>query len=365
MNIHLKAVILAGGFGTRLRPLSCTRPKILFPIVNKPLLQWTFERLAQNRIQEAIMAVFYQTEVHIKHHQVPRSGIHVAYSHDPMRKPLGTGGSIKKAERIIGHEEPFIVLNGDIFADINYTELLQAHRQKKALATLALCRVEDPSRYGIAKLTNDNRITRFIEKPPRGTASTNLINAGVYVFNPEIFDYIPEKQTVSIEHEVFPKLAQEGKLYGHITQGLWMDIGKPEDYLRINKTMLPSIPDALKSRVGKGVRAKNPLALDKNVHVGEGSTLGPYAIIGKNVSIGKYVNIQDSIIFQASVISDHSEINGAIIGEAVTIGEHARIMQGCIVGDHSKIRDNVSLAERTTVCPATEVSKSVLTQSCI
>jgi mannose-1-phosphate guanylyltransferase len=361
----LKAVILAGGFGTRLRPLSCTRPKILFPIVNKPLLQWTYERLAQNGIQEAIMAVFYQTEVHIKHHQVPRSGVHVTYSHDPLRKPLGTGGSIKKAEKLVGHDEPFIVLNGDIFADINYTELLKTHQQNNALATLALVRVDNPSRYGVAELAKDDRITRFIEKPPKGTAPTNLINAGAYVFDSRIFDYLPEKQAVSIEHGVFPKLAEEGKLYGHVTHGLWMDIGKPEDYLRINKTILPLVPNSQKSKLGKNVHANAPLALDKNVRAGDGSTLGPNAIIGKYVVIGKQVDIQDSIIFQQSVISDHSTINGAIIGEAVTVGKNAKIMQGCVIGDHSKIRDNVFLAERTTVCPATEVSKNVLTHSSI
>lgn len=357
----LKAVILAGGFGTRLRPLSCTRPKILFPIANKPLLQWTFERLARNNIEDIIMAVFYQTEVYIKHHRVPRSGVHVTYSHDPLRKPLGTGGSIKKAEKRIGHDGPFMVLNGDIFADVNYAKLLQAHREKKAVATIAVCSVENPSRYGVAELAEDNRIMRFIEKPPPGTAPTNLINAGVYVFSPEIFNHILEGRAVSIEHEVFPKLAEEGTLYGHVFNGLWMDIGKPEDYLEINRKMLATVKTRQKCKFGKNVEIRKPVAIDKKVRIGEKSALGPYAVVGKDVIIGKNVHIRDSIIFAGTVISDFSSINGAIIGEGVTIGKRAKIEKGCIIGDHAKIKDSVSLAEGISVCPANEVSKSVLT----
>jgi mannose-1-phosphate guanylyltransferase len=359
----VKAVILAGGFGTRLRPLSCTRPKILFPIINKPLLQWTYERLARNNIQDATMAVFYQTEMYIKHHRVPRSGLHVTYSHDPLRKPLGTGGSIKRAEKRIGHDQPFIVLNGDIFADVNYTELMQTHKQNKAMATIAVRSVDDPSRYGVVELAKDNHITRFVEKPPPGTEPSNLINAGAYIFNPEIFNYIPEGRAVSIEHEIFPKLAQEGKLYAHTFNGLWMDIGKPEDYMEINRKMLTTTPEQHKNRPAKNVEITEPMAIDKNVRIGQGSTLGPYTVLGKDVIIGKNVQIQDSIIFSAAIIHDSSTINGAIIGEGATIGERAKIQKGCIIGDHAKIKNDVSLAEGITICPANEVSESVLTSN--
>lgn len=359
----LKAVILAGGFGTRLRPLSCTRPKILFPIVNKPLLQWTFERLAKNNVRDVILAVFYQTELYIKHHRVPRCGVHVTYSHDPLRKPLGTGGSIRKAEKLLGKHAPFIVLNGDIFADVNYTEVLEVHKEKNAIATIVLYSVKNPSRYGVAELAKDNRITRFIEKPLPGTAPTNLINAGAYVLSPEIFKYIPEGRAVSIEHEVFPKLAQEGTLYGHVSSGMWMDIGKPEDYLEINRKMLDCNVERKKYRINNNVEIKKPLAIDKKASIGVKSTIGPYAVLGRNVMIGKGVNIQDSVIFPGTIVSDFSSVNGTVIGEDVTIGREVKIEKGCIIGDHARIKDGVTLAERVSVCPATEVSKSVLTSS--
>jgi len=362
----LKALILAGGFGTRLRPISCTRPKTLFPIVNKPLLQWTFERLAKNNITEAILAVNYQTEVYIKQHRIPKCGLQIKYSRDPLRKPLGTGGPIKKAERLIGHDSPFLVLNGDIFADVNYTEILRSHhKEKKAIATIALHRVEDPSRYGVAELGENNRVKRFIEKPPKGSAPTNLINAGVYVLTPKIFNYIPRGRAVSIEREVFPKLADEGMIYGYVFDGLWMDIGKPEEYLQINGILLDSFANQQKRKSENEVEIKNPVAFDKGVSIGEKSVVGPCAVLGRNVVVGNHVHVQNSVIFPRTVISNFSSINRAIIGEGVVIGKKVKIGKGCIIGDHAKIRDNVSLAKEVSICPAKEIAESVLTPKCI
>ena len=358
-------MILAGGFGTRLRPLSCTRPKILLPIVNKPLLQWNFERLAKSNIKEARLAVNYQTEVAIKQHRIPRCGLHVTYSRDPLRKPLGTGGPIKKAEKFIDHNAPFLVLNGDVFVDMNYTEILKIHEENDAVATIALHRVEDPSRYGVAELAEDNRIKRFIEKPPVGTAPTNLINAGAYVLSPKIFKYIPEGRAVSIEYEVFPKLAKENGLYGCVFDGLWMDIGKPEDYLEVNKTLITSIANQQKCKIGNDTEIKKPVAFDKGVSVGEKSVIGPHVVLGRNVIAGNNVHIQNSVILRETVISDFVSMDGAIIGEGVFIGKRVKIGNGCILGDHVKIKDDTSLAERVSICPAKEISESVLTPKCI
>lgn len=361
----MKALILAGGFATRLRPLSCTRPKILFPILNKPLLQWTFERLAKNKVDEAILAVNYQTEVAIKENRIQRNRLRIRYSRDPFGKPLGSGGPIKKAEKLLGRDSPFLALNGDIFADVNYLELLKKHEEEKeAVATITLTRVKDPSRYGVAKLAEDKRITRFVEKPSKKEAPSNLINAGVYMLSPEVFEHIPKGRAVSIEHEVFTRLAREGKLYGHVFDGLWFDIGEPEDYLRINRTLLRSLGHQHKSKAGKGVKIKNPVAIDKGVTIGKGSAVGPNTVLGRSTSMGCNVQIRDSIVLPETTISDSASIQGAIIGERVSIGKNARISKGCILGDCVRIRDNVILAERTTVCPAKEVSKNVLTPAC-
>lgn len=356
----MKAVILAGGFATRLRPLSCTRPKILFPIANKPLLQWTFERLAKNNIREVIMAVSYRTEVLFKQYRIPKCGLHIIYSRDPLRKPLGTGGPIKRAEKLIGHDEPFLVLNEDVFADMDYVEILRTHEKHDSVATVALHEVKNPSRYGVAELGKNQSIKRFIEKPKPGTAPTNLINAGAYVFSPRIFDYIPAERAVSIEREVFPRLAEENLLFGHVFSGLWTDIGKPQDYLEINREILRHTSPK-HSRVPSNVEIHEPVAIDKKVAFGENASIGPYAVLGRNVSVGKNVRIKDSVVFPYAKISDSCTVDGAIIGENVNVGKRVKIGRGCIIADHAKIKNNISLAKEVSVCPANEVSKSVLT----
>jgi mannose-1-phosphate guanylyltransferase len=352
-------LILAGGFGTRLRPLSCTRPKTLFPIVNKPLLEWIFERLAKNNVAEAILAVNLQTEFYIKRQQIPKCGLRVKYSIDPPKMPLGTGGPIKKAEKLIGHAESFLVLNGDIFADLSYAEIIEKHRETKASATIALCEVEDPSRYGVAEIGEKGRIRRFIEKPAKGAAPTNLINAGIYVLSPKVFQYIPKGKTVSMEREVFPKLAEDGELYGHVVHGLWIDIGKPEEYLQTNRIILDSLASPRRYKRAGGFELKKPVALDKGVSIGEKSVIGPYAILGKKVTVGRWVQISDSVIFPDARIDDSSSINGAIVGEGAVIGKKVRVSRGCIVADRAKITDNVALTEEAAVCPAKEVSENV------
>lgn len=352
----LKALILAGGYATRLRPLSCSRPKTLFPIVNKPLLQWIFERLAKGGVDEAILAVNALTQFYIRQHKPQKCGLKVRFSVDPPNMPLGTGGPLKKAEKLIGHDEPFIMLNGDIYADINYRELVEAHKKFGALATLALCKVEDPCSFGVADLKG-NVIKRFVEKPPKGKAPSNLINAGAYVLDPEVFKYIPKNRAVSIEREVFTKLAEEGKLFGYCINGLWIDIGKPREYLEANKIVLDSMAGKTKQKNPKS-NVNEPVALETGVSIDEKSVIGPYAILGKNVEVGANVQISNSVIFAGAHIDDGAILNGAIIGEGAKIGKNVKLSKGCVVGDHAKVKDSVHMHDGTVVCPAKEVTET-------
>ncbi len=356
----MKALILIGGFGTRLRPLTCTRPKALFPIVNKPLLQWTFERLAQSGVEEVILAANALTEFHIKQHRLPKCGLTVKYSHDPPKKPLGTAGPIKKAEKLLGHDKPFLVLNGDLFTDISYKDMFESHVQGKAVATIALHEVEDPSRYGVAELAENSRIKRFIEKPPKETAPTNLINAGVYVLSPKIFQYIPAGRAVSMEREVFPRLAAEGTFYGHKVGGLWIDIGKPEEYLATNKMLLDKLGNKHVKPAQYPYELKNPFVFDKGVTIGENSVIGPHVVLGKNVSVGKNVQIRDSVVFPEAEIDDFAVVTGAIIGECAIIGKNVKVPRGCIICDQAKIKEGVTFNEKVSICPAKEVTEETL-----
>lgn len=359
----LKAVILAGGFGTRLRPLSCTRPKLLFPIGNKPLLDWTLRNLAKSNVNEVILAVNYMAEAFIRRYGSTAYQMKLHYSKETV--PLGTGGPLKKAEDLIGHKESFLVLNGDIFTTINYAEVVKKHEENDAIASIMLYEVEDPSRYGTVELTKNNRVVKFVEKPTKREAPSRLINAGVYVLEPEILNYIPEGKRVSLEREVFPKLAAERKLYAYNFEGLWMDIGKHEDYLRANRLLLDA--EAKKSskpklaELRKDVETENPVVIGKDVKIEEKSKIGPYAAIGDGATVGKGVRIENSIIFPNAIISDFTSIKGAIIGEGAILGKWVKIEDNCIIGDYAMIRDNLTLTQGVTVCPSKEVIESVLT----
>ncbi|MEM3769559.1 MAG: NDP-sugar synthase [Candidatus Bathyarchaeia archaeon] len=360
----MKALILAGGFATRLRPLSCTRPKILFPVLNKPLLEWTLESLSKSGIKEAILAVNHQTAFHIKNSRFSKGKVKITYSYDPPKKPLGTGGAIKHAEEFI-RDDNFLVVNGDIFTSINYAEVVRKHEESGAAATIALCTVKDPSRYGVAELDDNGRIKNFIEKPPPGSSSSNLINAGIYVLSHEIFKYVQTGRKVSLEREVFPRLVEEGKLFGYVFAGLWTDIGKAEDYLEINKTLLDGLRGKLKSVMKGHWRINEPVFCDESATIEENSIIGPYAVLGKNVNVRRNVHIKNSIIFPGVFVSDNSLINGAIIGENVVVGKGVKISGNCVIGDCAIIGDNVSLTEGVSICPAKEVFQDVSEPKCI
>jgi mannose-1-phosphate guanylyltransferase len=368
----LKALILAGGFGTRLRPLSCTRPKLLFPIANKPLLDLTLERLAANGIDEAVLAVNFMAEALERHCGNAKHGIRLHYSRDmpPTSKAarssqgaLGTGGPVKQAQKLLGDKEPFLVLNGDILTNADYSRIVQDHEENNRIATIALRRVEDPSRYGVVEMTGKRHVIRFTEKPSK-EATSKLVNAGIYVFEPDIFDYIPTSKRCSLEREVFPKIAEERKLLGHEITGLWIDVGKPADYIRANQLWLKAGIEAVrgprKARFGKQSEIKEAVAIAEGVSVDEGSTIGPNVSLGKNTSIGKGVSVKDSIILPYTLISHNTTIEGAMIGESVTVGRGVKVGKGCLIGDSAIIKDGVKLARNVKVCPFKEVSEDVL-----
>ena len=351
---------MAGGIGSRLRPLSCTRPKLLFPILNKPLLDWTLERLAETGTKGVTLAVKYMAETFINRYGESTHGMKITYSRE--KTPMRTGGAIKYAEKLIGQKESFLVLNGDIFTNFDYKDILNTHKEEGGIATIAIYKVDDPSRYGTVKLFGKNRVDQFVEKALRDQAPSNLINAGVYVLNQKIFEYIPSGRPVSIEHEVFPRLAKEGKLFAHEFKGVWVDIGKPADYLRANRILLD---EETKKKVPpnnvnlKNVKINQPIVIDTGVKVGYGSQVGPYTVIGKDVVLGENVILENSVIFSDVTISDNTSINGAIIGQGTIVGCNTTIMEGAIIGDYVTIQDNLTISRDVNICHDKTVNESV------
>ena len=365
----MKALILAGGFGTRLRPLSCTRPKMMFPIANRPLLDWVIEGLSKKGVTKAVLAVNYMADVIKKNFGTSRYGVKIAYSHEKM--PLGTGGPIKEAEQLLNeNEDSFFVLNGDILSSIDYSKLYEVHKALGAEATIALREVEDPSRFGVVEINGNNQILRFVEKPKIEEAPSKLINAGVYVLNQSVFDIIPSGKKVSIEREIFPILASKRSLFGNRFNGLWIDIGKPQDYITANKLILEEIANE-KPFLGKNVKMSSkakiipPVAIGSGARIAEDTLIGPYSSIGDNVTVSKGSRIQGSIIFPKAWVDSFASIKDAIIGEGAILGHWVKIEDQCIIGDHAIINDNVTLTQKVQVCPSKEVDTSVLQASTV
>jgi NDP-sugar pyrophosphorylase family protein len=224
--------------------------------------------------------------------------------------------------------------------------------------------VSDPSRFGSVELDWEGRITRFVEKPEFGKAPSNLINAGIYIMEPEIFDYIPDGRKVRIETEVFPKLAEEQKLYGFESHGFWMDIGEPEDYLSANEMILTknNLNECGEySKIDPSAVIRKPCNFGDNVRIGEDSVIGPNVSLGDNVQIGKGCRIENSVVFDGVTIEDYSSVKGAILGENSVLERWVKVESGSLIGDYAQITDGVTITSGVSICPSKTIEESILT----
>jgi NDP-sugar pyrophosphorylase family protein len=288
-------------------------------------------------------------------------GVKVRYSLEP--KPLGTGGPIAFARKYYG-KETLLAMNGDIFAEINIDAMKKMHESSNALATIALHEVNDPTRFGVARLDEQSRIRQFVEKPKLADAPSELINAGTYLLEPAAVDRIPQGRKVIIEREVFPALANEGTLFGYVHTGTWFDIGNIEDFRNANFTLLEN-KTCGKVIVGKDARVSKSVKLTGSVLVGDDTivedeaNLGPRTIVGRRVRVGRNASIVDSIVFDNTEMGSNSSIKGAVIGDSVTIGKGVVIQNGSVVSSHVTIADNVHVTHDVYIHPYREINQDI------
>lgn len=340
----------------------------MFPIANRMLLDWIIEALSKEGVTQVVLAVNYMADVLKREFGSSKHGVEIVYSRE--KKPLGTGGPIKKAQPLLKEDtSPFLVLNGDIMSSINYSELFRMHQDFGGTGTIALHEVEDPTRFGVVGLEG-NRINRFVEKPSRSEAPSNLVNAGVYVLDPSVFDLIPKEKKVSMEREVFPVMVSSGGLYGYRFQGLWVDTGKPDDYVLANRLILdqiagqaPVINDG--ARVSSNAKIIPPTIIGNSVVIEDDACVGPYASIGEGVTLGKGTRVKNAILFPHTWIESYTSVTGAIIGEGAIIGRWVKVEDQCIIGDHVMIDDNVTLTKNVKICHNKAVSESILQPSTV
>ena len=351
----MKAVILVGGEGTRLRPLTYTTVKAMVPILNKPFIEHMIRYLNRYGINDIVLAMGYNPEI-IRNHFIanPQPDVNLIYNIE--NTPLGTAGPVKLAEKQLSEEESFLVLNGDIFTDLNLSDMINFHRIKKAMVTIALTPVEDPTQFGVVEIDSQQRIKRFLEKPKREEAAGNLINAGIYILDYEVMKYITDNKKVMFEYDVFPQLVSKGEpVFGYVADTYWIDMGTPEKYLKLNSDLLLGKCSFIR------LQAEN---INPQSQIPSDTRLIPPVLIDKGCIIGKNVELKGPLVIGSDcVISDNVIIEDSILWQRVNIGK-GTVIRKCIIASNSNI-DGDEYINNTIVCQNTSVNHPALANSII
>jgi mannose-1-phosphate guanylyltransferase len=366
----VKAVILVGGEGTRLRPLTYSTPKTMVPILNRPFLEHMLKYMKSHNIDDVVLALCYLPD-HIRDYFGDGSGHGVKLTYAVESSPLGTAGAVKNVAQHL--DETFFVFNGDVFTDMNLTAMLETHRKKSAKATIALTSVDDPTMYGVVETDTNGRIKRFVEKPKHEAVTTNMINAGTYILDPDLLQYIPANQSYMFETGLFPLLLKRGDpFYSFTSHGYWIDIGTPEKYMQVNADLLAGaiaadFPGSAHSKnvwVEEGCKIHPKANIEGPVVIGRSCIIeaqahikGP-SVIGPDCSIGTGSLVEKSIIWHNVKIGKGAKLQQCIIADAVSIGEGCDIAAGCIIGNKVSIEQNTRLAPDIKVMPGEEISAS-------
>jgi NDP-sugar pyrophosphorylase family protein len=346
----MKALILIGGMGTRLRPLTCHTPKPLLPIINRPFLEYQFELLKKHGIKEVILCVAYLPhEFENYFGDGKKWGLKLHYVHE--KEPLGTGGAIRNAAEYIN--EPTLIFNGDILTDIDLTKMLQYHRQNRAFITIALTRVKDPTIYGLVETDKNGRIERFLEKPSWDEVTCNTINAGMYLFEPGVLGYIPEGVNFSVERGLFPNLLSQGiGLYGYAFNGYWLDIGTVDKFMQAHRDVMDGcvkfdlpgkksrtgVWGGKRLKIGKNTDIEGKLVCGDDVHIDEFTQFQGNVCLGNDVSIGKGSFIGNSVVLDGTRIDEGVRIENALLGKGCHIEANAVLGAGTALGNGTIIK---------------------------
>jgi NDP-sugar pyrophosphorylase family protein len=352
----VQAIVLVGGEGTRLRPLTYGTPKPMVPIMNVPFLARTMERLYAAEIRDVILAAGYMPQAIVDYFGDGSSlGMQITYAIESS--PLGTAGAIKNVERYI--TGPFFVLNGDVLTSLDFRAMREYHHSRGGIGVLHLIRVEDPSPFGCVVHDETGRISAFVEKPPKGTEPTDEINAGTYLLERDVLDFIPAGRAVSIERETFPQVIEAGRtLYAYTTADYWLDLGRPEQYLAAHRDVLSgAMPLAVEPGINGAGRdallghpgVVPPIFAAADVVVDASATIGPNVVLGRGCSIGASAAVRESVLWERVSVGAGAIIEEAIVASGVTIGANARVARGSVIGH------DVSVEPGTVLEPGTRL----------
>lgn len=319
----MRAVVLVGGFGTRLRPLTLTMPKQMLPVVDQPMIERVVRSLGRHGVTEAVLSLGYRPDVFMASYpDGVCAGVRLTYAVEP--EPLDTAGAVRFAAMAAGLDETFIVVNGDVLTDLDVAALWEFHHGHDGEGTIALTPVEDPSRYGVVPIDADGRVLEFVEKPAAGTAPSNWVNAGTYVLEPSVLDRIDGGRKVSIERETFPALASDGSLFAVQSSAYWLDAGTPSSYLQAQLDLID------------GLRGEAEPAVHPAAEINEGAMVS-HSVVMEGARIAASVELRNSVVLPGARIESGSVISDSIIGVGSTIGSGSSVRDLTVVGHEVSI----------------------------
>lgn len=365
----MQAVILVGGEGTRLRPLTYGTPKPMVPLFGIPFLERTLGRLHAAGVDDVILAAGYLPRA-IEDHLGDGSRIGMRITYVVEASPLGTAGALKNvAEHLTG---AFFVLNGDVLTSLDLSAMIAFHREKGGLGALHTIKVDDPSAFGCIVRDESGRIERFIEKPPRDDAPTDEINAGTYLLDRSVLDRIPAGRSVSIERETFPAILAAGDaLYSFVTTDYWLDVGRPQQYLQAHDDVLdrklPLAPSGDRAASARGslwlggeagipANVRTPAFVGYGVRIAPSAIVGPYAVIGDGCEVAAGAVVRDAVLWDGVSVGENARVSDAILASGVLVGDGAIVASGAVVGHGARIASGEVLepdARVVATAPAT------------
>jgi mannose-1-phosphate guanylyltransferase/phosphomannomutase len=373
----MKAVVMAGGEGSRLRPLTVSRPKPMVPIVGRPVMEHILHLLKTHGINDVVVTVQYMASaIEDYFGDGSQFGMRIAYSREEV--PLGTAGSVKNAEHLL--TEPFLVISGDALTDYDLGAIIKYHRERKSLATLTLAHVANPLEYGVITTDDGGHIQKFLEKPSWGEVFSDTINTGIYVLDPKIFSYFEKDKVFDFSQDLFPKMLQQGDpIFGYIADGYWCDIGNLATYMQANADLLhgrvnlPLPGNDMGGRVWveEGVEIDpdaqifGPVYLGHDCKIKAGviihgpSCIGPYTIVDSHGQIDR------SVVWNNSYIGERAELRGALVGSSCTVKSKAVMFEGAVVGDHSVVNESAIVQAGVKVWPNKEIETGAVVASSI
>ncbi|NLA11344.1 MAG: NTP transferase domain-containing protein [Firmicutes bacterium] len=367
----MKAVIMAGGEGSRLRPLTCDRPKPMVPVMNRPLMEYSVELLQRHGFREIAVTLQYLPD-QIKEHfgSGGRFGVNLHYFVE--EEPLGTAGSVKNAAAML--DETFVVLSGDALTDFNLTAAVELHRARGAVATLVLKSVENPLEYGVVMIGPDGRVNRFLEKPGWGEVFSDTVNTGIYILEPEVLSLIETGRMVDFSRDLFPRLLEmEEPLFGCVLEGFWCDIGDLREYLRAHREILAGrVEVQLKGRehrkgiwMEEGVsvhprsQLSGPLYLGAGCHIGEGVRLGEGTVLGPHTRAVERSSVKRGLTWEGAYLGRKAALRGGILCRGVQLGEGAAVYEEAVVGNGTLIEEGAVIKPGVKVWPAKVIESGV------